>query len=132
MTGDDIIAAVRELHSLSSNVIGFHILTERESDAPHPVDRMIYEAQAYSSGLALAYRVHELAAELDRYRRRLAALSPACERILDTHWRNNNPDPRGPVGELERQAIINHDATKLADEVQHIIAQIHGWADPSQ
>ncbi|WP_407529725.1 hypothetical protein [Methylobacterium oryzisoli] len=69
MTDDELADAFGELRTICTNIIGFHILTEREDeDILHPAHRVMYEAQVYANGLALAYSVHRIADELTRRR----------------------------------------------------------------
>lgn len=64
MTDAELTEAFGELRTLCTNIIGFHIEAERESSDAGEAERMMFQAQAYAGGVALAHRVFRIAEAL--------------------------------------------------------------------
>lgn len=66
MSDDELTAAFAELRTLCTSIMGFHDLAEGEAPAISEVRRVMYGAQVYANGVALAHRVLQLADELQQ------------------------------------------------------------------
>ncbi|MCV0395081.1 MAG: hypothetical protein K5872_02615 [Rhizobiaceae bacterium] len=62
MTLQEQRLAWMKVRALVTEIIGFHDLAEREDHPPTGLQRTIYDAHVYASGVTLALTLNELAA----------------------------------------------------------------------